>query len=184
VSVDAPPNVRLGPLRTVFLAALLLSLATYLLGYLFSYLAVPLIASGLLGTGNAYQEYSYIQTILLFVFNPIICLLVFYRIGSFSRIQGVTGYFGFLKYAFAGGTVGYAGIFLFYVGYTSMTAGYDVFGIANDWATFLVNFFIGTARGAIDMALIAFAGVMVGRLNSTAASTKGVTEQPLPAADV
>jgi hypothetical protein len=177
-NTDSTQSVRLGPFRTVLLAALLLSVATYSLGYLFSFLINPLVSSGLLGTTDPFQIFSLVESILLFVFNPVLCLLVFYRIGGFSRIRAVAGYFGFFTYAFVGSAIGYVASLLVLIGIESVTTGYNIFTPGTDWLTLLGNIVLGTARGGVDMALIAFGGVMVARLRSGPQPSTGATVEP------
>jgi hypothetical protein len=174
---ESTPKKRWGVFRLVLLAAFLLALATYFMEFFVSYLFRPLIiTSSVTGQEDLYQAYNLLSSLVLFAFNPVICFLVFYKIGSTEDFSVDSGYFKLLKNSFIGGLLGFVIGYLGIVALDTVLYGTSpIFGATTlGWLVFFVQFAIGVVRGGIDLTFLAFAGAIVGKLRS------GASKQPPP----
>ncbi len=161
---EAPPKTRFGPYRIVLIVALLLAVGTYTVQILLSLVFSQLLETALLQGVQQYQLYGLLDTTLFFVFNPVLCFLIFYRVGSMLNFQSGPSYFRLLKYAFAGAAVGYA---LCFVGELVYGLATNYSGVTNaDWLVISIDFVVGALRGSADILFLAFTGVIIGTMRA------------------
>lgn len=163
---ESTPKKNWGIFRLVLLAAFLLALATSALEFLLSYLLSPYRIN--YGVGQ-FELYSMLQNLTLFVFNPVISFLVFYRLGETSDVRLDSGYFYLIRNPFIGGLLGYSLVYFANVSLNAVASGFDAVA-ASLSGTDLINLILGLLRGGADMAFLGFAGVVVGSLRIRARS--------------
>lgn len=156
----APSRARLGPYRIVLIAAVLLAIGTYSIQILLSVAFGQLLQTAILQGMEQYQLYGILDTTLFFVFNPILCFLIFFRLGSMLNFTSGPSNFRLLKYAFAGGLIGYGLCFAGELAYGLLTNYAGVFNA--DWLVISADFVIGALRGSADILFLAFTGIIIG----------------------
>ncbi len=161
----------------MFLVALILTAVTVTLNYGFT-LLLPLFQPGPFGGGNSLQLYVFTESLASFAFSPIISFLIFYKIGSMISVKTISDHFHILRSTFMGGAAGYAVGYAGLMAYLWVANGSGSFGPNTDWLLELGQIALAFVRGGIDMAFLAFAGVMVGTLRSSAKSSGATGPTP------
>ena len=151
----------------LFLVALMLATASLALNFGFALFSQQLFQSGLV-EGRDFQLYSLAQSLASFLFSPVISFLVFYKVGSSMSVKTISDHFRVLTNAFAGGATGYAIGFAGLTAYLWMAQGSSSFGANTDWLLESAQLILEFAQAGIGIAFVAFAGVVVGFLRSSA----------------
>jgi len=159
---SSPHPKRWGVFRVALLASFLLAVATYALEFALSYLLSPYRVDYAVGQ---YQLYNLLDNSIVFIFNPLIAFLVFYRLSSSSSVGIGAHYVGLVKNCFLGGLVGYSVGYLALVAVNAITTGFDLVA-ATIGLVDLANLALGMLRGGLDIAFLGFAGVVVGSLRA------------------
>lgn len=168
--------------KVIFAAALILTVVSFGLDYALVFILQPLEVSNLTGGGNPFELFNLVLTFVLFVFNPVVSFVIFYKLGSRISVQTNSDHYRILEGSFGGGFAGYAIGYLGFSIYEAIATGGAPLGPNTDWFLWSAQVILELVRGGISMAFLAFAGVMVGALRSAvpgAAAT--TTESGIPA---
>ncbi|MDA4125951.1 MAG: hypothetical protein OK452_01945 [Thaumarchaeota archaeon] len=171
-----------GRFKLVFIVAFALTVATYSLGFGISIYFQQFFQSSFLNGGaNLIEVYNLVESIIGFVFNPVICFLIFYKIGSRISIQTFSDHVRLLTSSFAGGLTGYGVGYLFLIAYELIAYhSFNVAGPNTDWFLWSASFTVQFLRGGVAVAFLAFTGIVIGgfrshRTSVTATSVESTT---------
>jgi hypothetical protein len=175
---DAATPAQKGPFRLVLLAALLLTAGTLILEFLLSYLLRAYLFSNIFAAPDVTESYNLLTSLVFFAFNPVLCFLVFYKIGGTSKFEFGPSFIGLLKNAFIGGVAGYALGFLGTIAIEALITSSNPVGAQTNWLLYGGQLALGLVRGGIDITFLAFAGVAVGAFRARDSLSTAETEIP------
>ena len=142
---------------------------------------LPLITPNLTGGGfNNVELFNLFQTTVLFLINPVIFFLVFYKLGPNIPVDGISDHLRILRNSFVGGSVGFAGGYLGLFAYEAIASS-GAFSPTTDWFVWTAQTILALVREGINTAVFAFTGITIGRLRSEVPLAKETNfEAPAP----
>ncbi len=163
----------------VLAVALLLTAATSVLAFAFYVFVTVPLNRGLPFNSDLPQITNLLGSLAVFVFNPVICFVVFYRISGALVFQSSSEYLDLMKYSFVGGAAGFALGYSAELGLAAVTLGTgfyfpDIFGVIP-----LANLALGIVRTGLTTMFLVTAAVAFGRFRKGVLLAAG-TGQSVP----
>ncbi len=175
---DHVPGGSRKSLRTVLLLAFLLTALTEILNAVLSLLLLlPPIHTPPLPSENLTQLYDFLDSALIFAFNPVVCFVAFYKISPSLVFQSSYDYLDLMEKSLVGAAIGSAVGFIAQV--AILVAGGDPFvsftyllGIIP-----LADLALATLSAAVGMMFLALTAVAFGHLRSGVLLAAGTDEE-------
>jgi hypothetical protein len=170
-------------LRLVLLVAFILTVVSYIISYGFYLLFIHSINPLNPGSSDLTQLYDILDSAVVFVFNPVVAFVIFYKLTALLSFESNSDYIDMARYAFVGGFLGYIIGYFTEIEMASLAFGPNFRFPAVLGLIPLGNLGLGALEVGLRMTFLAFTAIVIAHLRSSRLMATGVgpeAEEPQP----